>query len=95
VQELGYTLALWNVDTLDWDPKRRRHWIKHAMAGIATHEESIVLAHDTVTTTVDQIGRLIENIRESRFHSSFFRYSINSRTQDKRTGFSAAPLVTP
>lgn len=64
VQKLGYRLVLWNVDTFDWDPKYQRRWVKHTMDQIVLHEESVVLAHDTNATTVDQLGRLITNIRK-------------------------------
>jgi peptidoglycan-N-acetylglucosamine deacetylase len=53
VQELGYRLVLWNVDTFDWHPKYRGHWVKPALARILNHEENIVLAHDTITANVD------------------------------------------
>lgn len=64
VRELGYQLVLWNVDTFDWHSEYQGHWVKHAMARIVTHKDSLLLAHDTMTTTVDQVGSLIENIRE-------------------------------
>lgn len=81
VGELGYRLVLWNVDTFDWHPEHQHQWVKHTMARIITHRDSIVLAHDTMTTTVDQVGSLIENIRElfdSKLipHSEAFRNDL-------------------
>jgi peptidoglycan/xylan/chitin deacetylase (PgdA/CDA1 family) len=64
VQELGYRLVLWNVDTLDWHPEYQDHWVKHAMTQIVAQRVTCVLAHDPLTTTVDHVGSLIAKIRE-------------------------------
>lgn len=64
VQDLGYRLVLWNVDTFDWHPKFQSCWVNHALARIAAHEYSLVLAHDTMVTTVDQIASFVANIRK-------------------------------
>lgn len=73
-RELGYRLVLWNVDSGDWDPKYQDCWVDHAMEQIATQRESVVLAHDSQTTTVAKVGTLIANIRELS-DSSFIEYS--------------------
>jgi peptidoglycan-N-acetylglucosamine deacetylase len=62
VRKLGYRLVLWNVDTLDWHPEYQDHWVKHAMTQIVAQRDTCVLAHDPLTTTVDQVENLIENI---------------------------------
>jgi peptidoglycan-N-acetylglucosamine deacetylase len=64
VQELGYTLVLWNVDTFDWHPEYQSDWVKHSVAKILTHKDSLVLSHDPITTTVDQLGSFIATIQE-------------------------------
>lgn len=74
VEELGYTLVLWNVDTFDWHPKYQGCWVTHAMRRIKTHKESVVLAHDTNATTVGQVGSLVANIRK-RTDSRLISYS--------------------
>jgi len=63
-QDLGYSLVLWNVDTFDWHPKFQSCWVDHAIARVATHKYSLVLAHDTLVTTVDQVASFVTNIRE-------------------------------
>jgi len=73
-QELGYSLVLWNVDTLDWHPKYEGRWVKRAMEQIVTQEDSIVLAHDRISTTVAKVGSLITNIRKLS-GSRFIQYS--------------------
>jgi len=73
-QRLGYSLVFWNVDTLDWHPKYEGRWVEHAMEQIVTQKESIVLAHDRITTTVQKVGSLIADIRKlsgSRFIQYF------------------------
>jgi peptidoglycan-N-acetylglucosamine deacetylase len=63
-RELGYTLVFWNVDTCDWQPKYQDLWVDHAMEQIVTEQNSIVLAHDRIATTVSNVGALIANIRK-------------------------------
>ena len=73
-QELGYRLVYWTVDTLDWHPKHGGCWVEHAMEQIVTQADSVVLAHDTMATTVAKVGRLIVNIR-SLSHSRFIQFA--------------------
>src|SRR5208283_106506 len=72
-QELGYRLVLWNVDSCDWHPKYVDRWVEHAMKQIMTHEQSVVLAHDSQTTTVTRVAALIAQIQDLP-GSSFIRY---------------------
>jgi peptidoglycan-N-acetylglucosamine deacetylase len=62
--ELGYSLVLWNVDTMDWHPKYEGRWVQQAMEKIVGQEESLVLAHDRITATAVNVGRLIANVRK-------------------------------
>jgi peptidoglycan-N-acetylglucosamine deacetylase len=64
VEELGYRLVLWNVDTFDWDPKCQNRWVRDSMARIVKRKDSLVLAHDSIAATVNQARRLMVNIRE-------------------------------
>jgi len=63
VEELGYRMLLWNVDTADWDPRYSDRWVEHAMRQIITREQSIVLAHDVQMTTLTKIGAFIAQIQ--------------------------------
>ena len=74
VSELGYRLVLWNVDALDWHPDYEHRWVQHAMRQIVTREDSLVLTHDRLTSTVDQVGSFIRDIRELS-DSKFIGYS--------------------
>jgi len=73
-QELGYRSVFWNVDTLDWHPRYEGRWVEHAMEQILNQQESIVLAHDRIATTVAKVGSLIANIRKLS-GSRFVQYS--------------------
>lgn len=69
-RKLGYSLVFWNVDTRDWHPKYEGCWVEHAMEQIVNQDDSIVLAHDRITATAENVGSLIANIRklsDSRF----------------------------
>ena len=72
-QELGYRLVLWNVDSCDWHPKYVHRWVEHAMKQIMNQKQSVVLAHDSQTTTVTRVGSLIAQIQDLP-GSSFIRY---------------------
>jgi peptidoglycan-N-acetylglucosamine deacetylase len=70
VKSLGYRMVLWNVDTLDWHTEHRSRWVERGMEQIAGHRDSIVLAHDVHSTTVENVGKFIASIRSlscSRF----------------------------
>jgi peptidoglycan-N-acetylglucosamine deacetylase len=73
-RELGYSLVLWNVDTNDWDPKYHDRWVEYAMKKIVNEEQSVVLAHDSQTTTVTRVGALVAQIQKLP-GSSFIGYS--------------------
>jgi peptidoglycan-N-acetylglucosamine deacetylase len=60
---LGYRIALWNVDTLDWNRKYQpTNWIQHGLAQIKLQEESVILIHDIHDTTVDNLETFITHI---------------------------------
>jgi hypothetical protein len=87
-QELGYSLVLWNVDTMDWRPEYEGRWVEHAMGQIVAQKENIVLAHDTIITTVANVGSLIANIQklsDSRFIQYSETFAENDHGQVVRT----------
>jgi len=63
LQELGYTVVLWNVDSLDWK-LRSEAWVANAMGQIEDRQHSLVLMHDIHATTVDNVETLLKRIRE-------------------------------
>ena len=68
VEELGYRLILWDVDSRDWHPELRPdRWIERTAACIRAQVRPIVLAHDIHETTADHLGSLIERIGDVRF----------------------------
>jgi len=73
-QELGYRSVFWNVDTLDWHTRYEGRWVEHAMEQILNQQDSTVLAHDRIATTVAKVGSLIANIRKLS-GSRFIQYS--------------------
>ena len=75
VRELGYTIVLWNIDTLDWHPNYRQGpWVGHAMEQIEHREHCVVLNHDIHATTVAKIDDLIGQIRNLP-NTQFVQYS--------------------
>jgi len=63
LQEEGYMMVLWNVDTLDWKYKKEGAWVEHGMQQVKAREDCIVLMHDIHKTTVDHVERLIQRIK--------------------------------
>lgn len=61
--ELGYRIALWNVDTLDWDRNYQpMKWVQHAVTQIRLRNKSKVLNHDIHKTTADSFDAFISSI---------------------------------
>lgn len=64
VQQLGYRLVLWNVDTLDWDPNYQPDkWAQHGLDQIRARDKSKVLNHDIHKTTADHLEMFINRIK--------------------------------
>jgi peptidoglycan/xylan/chitin deacetylase (PgdA/CDA1 family) len=65
VKRLGYRLAFWNVDSLDWQKNYREGgWVSHAMQQIEVGKHCIVLAHDIHATTVSNFPQLVAAIKQ-------------------------------
>lgn len=74
-KDLGYTLVLWNVDSMDWHPKYRDgQWVEHAMDQIEHREHCVVLAHDIHPTTVCKVDELITKINQLP-NTTFMQYA--------------------
>jgi peptidoglycan-N-acetylglucosamine deacetylase len=62
--EFGYRLILWNVDTLDWNPRYQPdRWVQHGIDQIRVREVSRLLAHDIHRTTAENVDLLVHRIR--------------------------------
>jgi peptidoglycan-N-acetylglucosamine deacetylase len=62
LHDMGYTVVLWNVDTLDWK-LRSSAWVDHGWDQINARQHSLVLMHDIHKTTVDNVEQLILKIK--------------------------------
>lgn len=74
LQEQGYMVVLWNVDTLDWKLRKDGAWVEHGMGQIRAREDSIVLMHDIHPTTVDYVEDLVKRIKKIP-NVEFVRYA--------------------
>ena len=63
VREGGFTHVRWNIDTNDWDPKKRDHVLPSMMSQICSQKGGIILFHDIQPNTVKNLERWIDAIR--------------------------------
>jgi peptidoglycan-N-acetylglucosamine deacetylase len=62
--ELGYRTILWNVDTLDWNPRYQPdRWVQHGIDQIRVRDSCRVLAHDIHRSTAENVELLVQRIR--------------------------------
>lgn len=74
-KELGYSIVLWNVDSMDWHPKYKEGaWVQHAMDQIEHREHCVVLAHDIHATTVARVSELVVQIQKLQ-NTQFVQYA--------------------
>ena len=64
VVNLGYKSILWNVSSLDWQPRyQNRRWVSHVLRQIQARRSCIVLVHDVHPSTVAHVPELVAGIR--------------------------------
>ncbi|MCX7899611.1 MAG: polysaccharide deacetylase family protein [Methylocystis sp.] len=64
VAELGCSLILWNVDTLDWNKSfQPTKWVLHGLDQIRARDTSNVLCHDIHRTTAAHLDKFIARIK--------------------------------
>jgi peptidoglycan/xylan/chitin deacetylase (PgdA/CDA1 family) len=65
VDELGFKIALWNVDTKDWESKDPAIWIPMGIDGIKTKgDKCVVINHDIYESTADHVQEFIDQIKQ-------------------------------
>jgi peptidoglycan/xylan/chitin deacetylase (PgdA/CDA1 family) len=63
-QEMGYKVIMWNIDTEDWKRKPDA-WIDFGLSQIKKKDNCLVLMHDIHSTTVTNLDKFIEKIKNS------------------------------
>ena len=63
--DLGYKSVLWNVSSLDWQPRyQNRRWVSHVLRQVQARRSCVVLAHDVLPSTVAHVSELVAAIQE-------------------------------
>jgi peptidoglycan/xylan/chitin deacetylase (PgdA/CDA1 family) len=62
LEELGYRLVLWDVDSEDWKATNQE-WVDVALARLGSSGRAIVLCHDKTAATVGSMKRFLDRLR--------------------------------
>lgn len=63
VKEAGFKHVLWDIDTNDWDPKRRATLLPTMLKDICSKKGGVILFHDIQAHTVDNLQSWIRAIK--------------------------------
>ena len=73
VQDLGYVIVPWNVDSLDWK-NAGNNWVENSVKEIYARKESIVLMHDIYESTINNLSDFIKSIKNKKGQYEFVSY---------------------
>lgn len=63
VKQAGFKHVLWDIDTNDWDPKKRESLLPTMLKDICQKKGGVILFHDIQRNTVDNLQSWIKAIR--------------------------------
>ena len=63
VKKAGFKHVLWDIDTNDWDPKRRSTILPTLLEDICKKKGGVILFHDIQANTVDNLQEWIRSIK--------------------------------
>jgi peptidoglycan/xylan/chitin deacetylase (PgdA/CDA1 family) len=64
LNDLGYRIVIWNVDTVDWNKAYQpAKWVAHGITQIRARKSSVVLNHDIHRSTAKHLDSFITKIK--------------------------------
>lgn len=64
LNDLGYRMVIWNVDTVDWNKAYQpTKWVSHGLSQVKARKSSVVLNHDIHRNTAEHLDSFITKIK--------------------------------
>lgn len=93
IREAGYEHLGWDIDTYDWNNGFRSGAPGYVLRQVCNHQGGVILMHDTIPWTVENLNSLIESLRCSGHRILDLPELISEAQKNKRRMLSLEPTV--
>jgi peptidoglycan/xylan/chitin deacetylase (PgdA/CDA1 family) len=84
IENVGYPMICWNVDSLDWKTKSKKKTIKNVLRDAG--DGDIVLMHDIHEWTVDAVEKIIPKLQKQGYHFVTVSEMAKARNVELKNG---------